>query len=156
MSRSLWKIHGRTGVRTRNPWITDPMHSLLCCLGPASDNAALQQTSLLFEPQHDKTNKTPYAPSEDWDQPGHPPSLISLHCGLKECFFMRTAKTDQTRWCPGWSDLSPQCAQVILLVCHAQARLNIVYVTPSFNFTRLSFSCIGILSCQLDASGFLF
>ena len=40
--------------------------------------------------------------------------------------------------------------------CRAQAWWNIVYVTPSFNFTRFSFSCIGILSCQLDASGFLF
>ena len=29
-----------------------------------------------FEPVHDKTNKTTCAPSEDSDQPGHPPSLI--------------------------------------------------------------------------------
>ena len=28
------------------------------------------------EPQHDKTNKKTCAPSEDSDQPGHPPSLI--------------------------------------------------------------------------------
>ena len=32
------------------------------------------------EPPHDKTNKLACAPSEDSDQPGHPPSLISLHC----------------------------------------------------------------------------
>ena len=29
-------------------------------------------------PQHDKTNKMTYAPSEDSDQPGHPPSLIRV------------------------------------------------------------------------------
>ena len=27
------------------------------------------------EPQHDKTNKMACAPSQDSDQPGHPPSL---------------------------------------------------------------------------------
>ena len=31
-----------------------------------------------FEPPHDKTNKMACAPSEDSDQPGHPPSLISV------------------------------------------------------------------------------
>ena len=40
------------------------------------------------------------APSEDSDQPGYPPSLISLRCALNgqlraQAFFMRTAKTDQ-------------------------------------------------------------
>ena len=33
----------------------------------------------IFEPSHDKTNKMTCAPSEDSDQPGHPPSLI-IHC----------------------------------------------------------------------------
>ena len=33
-------------------------------------------TTLRFEPHHDKTNKMACAPSEDSDQPGHPPSLI--------------------------------------------------------------------------------
>ena len=32
----------------------------------------------LFEPHRDKTNKMACAPSEDSDQPGHPPSLIRL------------------------------------------------------------------------------
>ena len=35
-----------------------------------------------YEPYHDKTNKMACAPSEDSDQPGHPPSLISLRCAL--------------------------------------------------------------------------
>ena len=32
----------------------------------------------LCEPHHDKTNKMSCAPSEDSDQPGHPPSLIRV------------------------------------------------------------------------------
>ena len=33
---------------------------------------------------NEQTNKMTCAPSEDSDQPGHPPSLISLRCPLKE------------------------------------------------------------------------
>ena len=36
------------------------------------------------EPPHDKTNKMACAPREDSDQPGHPPSLISLRCPHEE------------------------------------------------------------------------
>ena len=32
----------------------------------------------LNEPPHDKTNNVACAPSEDSDQPGHPPSLIRV------------------------------------------------------------------------------
>ena len=31
-----------------------------------------------FEPPYDQTNKMTFAPSEDSDQPGHPPSLIRV------------------------------------------------------------------------------
>ena len=34
------------------------------------------------EPVHDKTYKMACVPSKVSDQPGHPPSLISLHCTL--------------------------------------------------------------------------
>ena len=37
-----------------------------------------------IEPPHDKTNKMACAPSEDSDQPGHPPRLISLRCPHEE------------------------------------------------------------------------
>ena len=38
------------------------------------------QESLIsaYKPPHDKTNKMAFAPSEDSDQPGHLPSLISM------------------------------------------------------------------------------
>ena len=40
--------------------------------------------SITIEPQHDKTNKMISALSKDSDQPGHLPSLISLHCSHEE------------------------------------------------------------------------
>ena len=36
------------------------------------------QTALTYEPPHTKTNKMTCAPSEDADQPGHPPSVIRV------------------------------------------------------------------------------
>ena len=42
--------------------------------------ARTESKSFSNEPPHDKTNKMACAPSEDSDQPGHLPSLISLRC----------------------------------------------------------------------------
>ena len=42
--------------------------------------------TLTYEPHRDKANKMACAPSEDSDQPGHPPSLISLRCPYEESF----------------------------------------------------------------------
>ena len=41
---------------------------------------AIEKSDDIIEPPQDKTNKLACAPSEDSDQPGHLPSLISLHC----------------------------------------------------------------------------
>ena len=41
-----------------------------------------KKCSLNNEPRHEKTNEMTFAPSEDSDQPGHPPSLIILRCAL--------------------------------------------------------------------------
>ena len=57
----------------------------------------------LDEPSHDKTNVMISAPSKDSDQPGH---LTLIRLGR----------------CSGWSE-SSLGAQVILLVCHAQAQI---------------------------------
>ena len=40
-----------------------------------------------FEPPRDKTNKMACAPSEDSDQPGHPPSLTRVFAG-RTCHFV--------------------------------------------------------------------
>ena len=75
----------------------------------------------MYEPSHDKTNKMTCAPSEDSDQPGHPPSLISLHCLHEEAVgpwlpIERLAKTlIRLGGCPGWSE-SLLGAYAILLV----------------------------------------
>ena len=59
-------------VRTPQPYGQDAMAGALALLWQVT------------EPSHDKTNKMACAPSEDSDQPGHRPSLISLRCLLEE------------------------------------------------------------------------
>ena len=61
---------------------------------------------------HDKTNKMTCAPSEDSDQPGHPPSLIRVstvrmkkHWALN--YLLSSVKTlIRLGECPGWSESS--------------------------------------------------
>ena len=71
------------------------------------------------EPPHDKTNIITWAHGEDSDQPGHPPSLISLRCVPKDSQGPNASSCGQRRHrsdgCPGWSE-SLLDAQVILLV----------------------------------------
>ena len=73
-----------------------------------------------YELLHNKINRMTWAPKEDSDQPGHLPSLITLHCALNrylraQCFFMQTVKTlIRLGRCPGWSE-SLLGAQIILL-----------------------------------------
>ena len=69
-------------------------------------SVVLMESVLVFEQEHDKNNKI-CMPSKDSDQPGHLPSLISLHCALygkprtpiffrqtvTQNFFRRTAQT---------------------------------------------------------------
>ena len=45
-----------------------------------SEVSFLADAETKTEPRHDKTNKMIRAPSEDSDQPGHLPSLLSLRC----------------------------------------------------------------------------
>ena len=70
-----------------------------CCPLPLID--LFESWLVENEPPHDKTNKMTRALSEDSDQPGHPPSLISLRCPHEEILcpqllIERTTKTDQT------------------------------------------------------------
>ena len=56
---------------------------------------------IIYEPPNDKTNEIPSDPSEDSDQPRHPPKLISLCCLHEETLgpwlsLQCTVKTDQT------------------------------------------------------------
>ena len=50
---------------------------LLWC-DSVSNPASFSENEESLEPPRDKTNKMACAPSEDSDQPGHPPSLIRV------------------------------------------------------------------------------
>ena len=58
--------------------------SLLSGLGQVYLSMKACLVNLIYEPEHDKTNKKMDVPIEDSDQPGHPISLISLRCPYEE------------------------------------------------------------------------
>ena len=67
----------------------------------------IRNPTMINEPQHEKNSKMTCTPSEDSDQPGHRPSLISLRCPHEEVLGLwlslkRTAKTlISLGGCPG-------------------------------------------------------
>ena len=81
---------------------------------------------ITFEPPHDKTSKMAGAPSEDSDQPGHPPSLIRVFAvRMKKAWVLSYPLSAQRRLirlggCPGWSESS------------LGARQNVWFVTRRF------------------------
>ena len=98
-----------------------------------------------LEQQHDKSNKMTCAPSKDSNQPGHPPSLISLRCPHEEALGpklprKRTAKTlFRLGRCLGWSE-SLLGAQVILFVltcCSSKARAFFGILHTSFDYSKV-------------------
>ena len=82
-------VCGRAGARTSDPWLCSQTHCRLRWGTRPSkmwfiSEATSENKDPLSEcePPHDKTNKMVFVPSEDSDQPGHPPSLIRVfaHC----------------------------------------------------------------------------
>ena len=79
----------------------------------------------VYEPPHDKTNKMACAPSEDSDQPGHPPSLIRVFTvGMKQGWVLSYPLSAQRKLirlggCPGWSEslLGAHAISLVLLLC---------------------------------------
>ena len=62
-------------------------------------------TRKAFEPPHDKTNKVACAPSEDSDQPGHPPSLIRVFAvRMKKAWVLSYPSSAQRRLWSDWAD----------------------------------------------------
>ena len=97
----------------------------------------------LFEPPHDKTNKMVYVPSEDSDQPGHPPSLIRVFtvC-IKKALFLTYLFSAQRRllsdWADAQADLSLRRAQwSFCRFCHEAALFSVLYL--SLSLSSLSF-----------------
>ena len=82
---------------------------------------------ILYEPPH---NKMTCAPSEDSDQPGHPPSLIKDFAVRSMGSYIRThaSSCGQRRLCSDWAnahaDLSLRWAHMSFCwFCHAAAQL---------------------------------
>ena len=73
----------------------------------------------ITKPQHDKTNKMAYAPSEDSDQPGHPPSLIRVFA--VHSTGSSGPKVSSCRQPRLWSDWADADAQADLTLCWAHS-----------------------------------
>ena len=68
-----------------------------------------------YEPPRDKTHKMACAPSEDSDQPGHPPSLIRVFAvHMKKAWILSYPLSAQRRLWSDWAD-----AQADLSLCWA-------------------------------------
>ena len=88
--------------------------SNLRLLDPQSDSLSMLGTQLqgIHEPPHDKTNKMAIAPSEDTDQPAHPPSLIRVFAvHLKKHWVLSYPLSALRRLWSDWADLSLRWAQ---------------------------------------------
>ena len=84
--------------------------------------------NMKIDPRHDKTNKMICAPSEDSDQPGHPPSLIRVSAvRLKQNWVLSYPLSTQQRlwsdWADAQADLSFRWAQKSFCwFCHEVAQ----------------------------------
>ena len=95
------------GVHPKWVWVLASWSALQMSLGVFivylnSDPVLSHAIFKWFEPELDKTNKMTFAPREDSDQPGHPPSLIrvfAVHM-KKPCVlsFPLSEDSDQTAW----------------------------------------------------------
>ena len=70
-----------------------------------TDKAVLLLWFILTEPHRDKTNKVACAPSEDSDQPGHPPRLIRVFAvRMKKAWVLSYTMSAQRRLRSDWVD----------------------------------------------------
>ena len=78
------------------------------------------------EPAHDKTNKMACAPSEDSDQPGHPPSLIrvfAVRSIAKDPSYLHADSEDWSEWVDAQADLNLRWTNMqFCRFCHAPAQ----------------------------------
>ena len=79
-------------------------------------------TDCTYEPPHDKTNKMIRTPSEDSDQPGHPPSLIrAFAVHIKTPWVLSYPLSTQRRL---WSDCTDAQANLSLWWVHCMLVLS--------------------------------
>ena len=90
----------RWSQRIKIKYKPQPFNSLL-----EPEMSPLSETSIIWEPPRDKTNKMACVPSEDSDQPGHPPSLIRVFAvRLKKARILSYPLSTQWRLWSDWSD----------------------------------------------------
>ena len=98
---------------------------------------------LKYEPPRDKTNKMACAPSEDSDQPRHPPSLIRVfpvHSWVaKDPSFLHADSEALIRLggCPGWSESSLSAYAILLFVTRWLILVDFVKGLPLINRFQL-------------------
>ena len=64
-----------------------------------------KETKTIIEPHRDKTSKMAYAPGEDLDQPGHPPSLIRVFpVRIKKVWVLSYPLSAERRLWSDWAD----------------------------------------------------
>ena len=100
-------------------------------------------TWTIFEPPHDKTNKMACAPSEDSDQPGHPPSLIRVFAVRKKKAWVLSCPLSEQR--RHWSDWADAQADLSLHWAHSHfvgfVTRRLIYCMCRFNERKLSVRC---------------
>ena len=104
-------------------------------------------------PSHDKTNQMACAPSEYSNQPGHPPSLISLYSALSEklktqAFFKRTGKTlIRLGGCPGWSESLLSAHAILLVLSWGGPNHDSAWWACHVTFVTRRFTCLRYWEC---------
>ena len=93
-----------------------------------------------FEPPHDKSNKMAGAPSEDSDQPGHPPSLIRVFAVcMKKAWILSYPLSAQRRL---WPDCADAQADLSLRRAHRHfvnfVRRRLVYASLTVTLVDVS------------------
>ena len=104
------------------------------------------------EPPHDKTNDVACVPSEDSDQPGHPPSLIRVFAvHMKKAWVLSYPLSAQRRlwsdWADAQADLSLRWAHThfvgfvkrrFTLICLVEGDIMLVMSMLTFSFKYLT------------------
>ena len=96
-----------------------------------------------YEPPRDKTNKMACAPSEDSDQPGHPPSLIGVFTvRMKKAWVLSYPLSAQRRlwsdWADAQADLSLRWAHILVCWFYHEAA-HMFFVTTAVQRTLRPF-----------------
>ena len=97
-----------------------------------------------YEPHHDKTNQMICAPSEDSDQPGHPPSLIrAFAVHLKIPWVLSYSLSAQRRLWPDWADAQADLSLCwahlpFCWFCRATTQLSRIYLGSKWQSPHLS------------------